>query len=480
MMDLTKRPLLKALKAYEEEAPLRYHMPGHREEDLVPSLKDLQAHLYAFDVTEVPGTDHLHYPEGPLKDSQELLAKAMGAKESLYSINGSTGANFALLFGLLQRGDQILLQRNAHQSIYHAMDLLSLQPTFLFPEMDPSFSLPLQVTLAEIQEKHQASPQAKAVVLTSPSYYGTLCDVASISKYCDHHGLYLLVDEAHGAHFPFSEGLPPTALSQGAHGSCVSFHKTLPVLTQGAVLNLSHKLTEEARQRVRHYHRIFQSSSPSYTLLASMENARALMEEEGEARYEKLMAAVKTLKEALKKLPFVEVLSLKGMLQDTTRLVIQTPLVGDVLAQHLREDYGIQCEMSEGHGVVFILSPFDAFPHYEKLVSALKDLGERFSLTTIPRPNQSLVPSMNFSIQRVLTEEEALFSSGEEVPWEEALGRISLEKIISYPPGIPVILPGEVCTKEALAVLKYYQNLGHNLLRSVGQKPSSIVVKKNP
>lgn len=473
-MNMEKRPLMKALEIYTEEETARFHMPGHRNEKNIPSLQYLKDHLYDFDVTEIEGTDHLHYPEESIRLSQILLAEAMGSLESYYCVNGSTAANYAMIFGLLKPGDEVLLERSSHQSIFQAISLRGLKAIVLKPQVDERRSLPLPPTLEDIVETHKKHPCAKALILTSPNYYGQVTPLEEISCYLKKHRLYLLVDEAHGAHFPFSEKLPPTALSMGAHVSSVSFHKTLPVLTQGAVLNLSKDLTSSERNRIRHYLRVFQTSSPSYTLLASMENARALMEEEGRALYDKMLLQVEMLRENLSHLSQVEVSTGEYTYTDATRLVIKTPLSGEFLMTELRKNHKIQAEMATGNVLVFILSPFDRFEDFQRLPEAISCIQkEHKDLWSTPSPPIHLEYSESEALS--LDMEEILFLEQEEIPVKQAAGRISAETITPYPPGIPILLPGErIGEKEVELLHRLFQGTG--ILKSASTTEMGITV----
>lgn len=474
-MDLKKRPLIEALFKYQKEHPLKFHMPGHRNETHVASLMFLQKHLYDFDVTEVNGTDNLHAPESCIQDSQKLLAEALGAKESFYCVNGSTAANYAMVFGLLKPGDEVLLQRNSHQSLFRAMSLRNLRARFLVPQISSRFPIPLSVELEDIIRLHKQYPNARAVILTSPNYYGLVTSLEPIAAYCKDQGLYLLVDEAHGAHFAFSRELPPTAMLMGAHTSSVSFHKTLPVLTQGAVLNLSDALSDEDRTRIRYYLKFFQTSSPSYTLLASMENARALLEEEGETLYHQLIVQIHALKLALEEIPGVEVLSDSGHCFDITRLVVKTPIPGEFLGKMLRKEHQIQCEMTEGNLLVFILSPYDSKTDLLRLSGAIRAVIESAPQHWKSKGSMK-IPDFSTEASPQFTEEELLFMSQEEILLSDSTGRISAESVTPYPPGVPYILPGEQIGESQVLTLTELMHQGQQILKSHSQRLDTIRV----
>lgn len=469
MIRFERVPLIKGLKLYTEEKNARFHMPGHRNEEDMEELRYLKENLFHFDVTEVEGTDNLHYPEEIVKESEILLAEAMGAMESLYCINGSTASNYAMIFGLLRRNDRILVQRNCHQSIYNAIALLDLQPAYLIPEVIEDFDLPSIVTLEELKRVHRKSPDARAVILTSPTYHGTVADIERLSAYCRENGLYLLVDEAHGAHFSFSDLLPQSSIRRGAHASSVSFHKTLPAMTQSSVLNLSALLSDKERSRIRHYLRVFQSSSPSYPLLCSMEMTRYYMEEHGERLYEELIARIEVLKADLLTIPGVRVLSEKeSRIYDTTRLVVNTPLSGVLMDETLRREHKIQCEMTEGRNIIFILTPFDREDDLMKIGRAIKDVHDQNELLWNRKddPQSYVRYAMNYPLLRKFKESDVLFMEDEEIEIKDAHNRVSSEKIIPYPPGIPLILPGEVISDEVIKTYLHLRSHGANILRS--------------
>lgn len=482
MINYKRLPLIKGLIDYVEEENTRFHMPGHRNENQIVELALLQKHLYSFDVTEVEGTDNLHYPEEMIASSQTLLTEAMGSKASLYCVNGSTSSNYAMIYGLLKREDTVLVQRNCHQSVYHAISLLDLKPVYLMPEMVKEFNLPSFITLDDLKHLHKEHEEAKAVILTSPTYHGIVTDIAPLADYCSSHGLYLLVDEAHGAHFSFSGMLPDSSIRYGAHASSVSFHKTLPSLTQGSVLNLSEKLTEDEILRIRHYHRVFQSSSPSYPLLASMEMARYYMEENGEALYSNLLEKIVRLKAELKKIEGIRVLGKEHVpLFDETRLVISTPLPGTEMDRILRSEYKIQCEMTEGNNLIFILTPFDTEEDLESIAEALHAISRKQEKRWMKENNQEKIlhPMYIHPPERIYKESDVLYLKSENVTLNESVGRVSMERVIPYPPGIPLLQPGELITKEIIDSLMIYLNQDANILKTRSQRNDQLCVVKD-
>lgn len=479
MMGEERLPLVQGLLKYQAEGVHRFHMPGHMGKSAAPYFDLLKEHLFHFDVTEVPGTDNLHYPQDALRSSQRLLSQAMEAAESFYSVGGTTASNYAALFGLLKRGDTLLVERGCHQSIHNAVALLELNPIFMEGRTHPTLQLPAPLTLPEVEAAYAAAAPAKpkALVLTTPSYYGAMADIAAMAAFAEEKGLRLLVDAAHGAHLPFSPLLPDSAMAAGAHVSTVSFHKTLPALTQGGVLNLSPRLTEEERSRIREWHRVFQSSSPSYLLLASMELARHHLEEEGHALYAALLPRIRMLKDRLAATPGLRVLEAGDLspLQDPTRLVVETPLPGALSEERLRTDFAVQAEMHTGRCLVFILTP----AHEEADLLAL-EAGLR-SLAAEAGPGTGMPGTVNAAPppplpKRFLLEQEAREAPYEFLPVTMAVGRIAAERITPYPPGVPLILPGEGIDRAFVAHLLRIQEAGTEIQRTRSSNPQEIAV----
>lgn len=482
MIDMKRVPLIKGLELYTEEKNTLFHMPGHKQKEALEEILYLKEHLLHLDVTEVPGTDNMHYPEGMIKESLTLLSQAMGSKKSYYLVNGSTSGNYAMIMGLFNKGDSVLIQRNCHQSVYNAIGLSGILPVFVQPELLPRFHIPSCVTLESIKAAWTAHPEVKGLVLTSPSYFGIMPDLRRIAQFCREKGLRLVVDEAHGAHLGFSSRLPGTALAQGAHGSTCSFHKTLTAFTQAAVLNLGEGLTKEEIGRVEYYLRVFQSSSPSYILMASLEMARYLMETRGEALLSGLMENIEGLKESLKDLPDIHFLADSALQEgevDPTRVTFNTPFDGNELSGILRKDFHIQVEMAEGNCLVLLTTIMDSREDFLHLSDALRKIFENTSYSIIHEAsgNPSAVSPLPEPITR-FSERETLFMVSEEIRLQDSAGRISRERITPYPPGIPILLPGEVISMELITFLTSLNERDAMVLRSGSQDRNRIQVLK--
>lgn len=491
MIDFEKMPILEALENYKNEKSRRWHMPGHKgRNDKFPELAYISEHLYALDVTEIEGTDHLHAPEQAIATAQQLLAQSLGAKESFFLVNGSTCGIYSAILGLTEKGDKVLVQRNCHQSVHTALLLGELDSIYLYPEVVEGFDFPTGICLEEVKQAIDQNRDAVALILTYPTYYGTCCDLATIAEYCKKNKVLLVVDEAHGAHFSFSDLLPESALKQGADVSINSFHKTLPSLTQTAVLNLGEHISATQRQKIKETLAIFQTSSPSYLFLASMDSARYIMETRGQRELTSLRRSVDDFAKGIGVLPGVRLLTetdLRNERLDFTRIVLHTPMEGEALSKLLRHKYHIQVEMAEGNNVVLIGSVMDEKEDYQMLLKALEEL---FALDGDDvgdgiEAGQQAETSTKTNLVRTMPRPEKILSQGavasmdwEEIPLEQSIGRVSAEKVTPYPPGIPLLLPGEIVDEQLTQYWQEELRRGRKILKDKSKERNTIAVLK--
>lgn len=392
-------PLSDALMAYSAAEPLRFHMPGHK------------GTLSPLDVTELPPTGNLYEAGGPIEQAQALWAQALGMPHCLFLTNGSTAGVFTALAAAAQEGDEILLDRDCHLSFHHAMAALDLHPQFL----RRSLGEPLRA--GDVEQAMAQSPRARVVCLTSPSYYGVLCDIPAIAALVHARGGILLVDGAHGAHLPFLLGQEVFA---GADLLVLSAHKTLPALGQSALLGASERFPLPLlRQKAR----IFQSSSPSYLLMASLDRAREEMQGAYLAQYRRVAAWN------------------RWSLGDPTRAVMHTD--GLRWAQELM-DGGIYPELWNRDNVVFILTGSDTPQALTRLEAEILRAPAPLPPLHLPVPQPA----------RACSPRRAVFSPSQSLPLQAAQGRIAAAPIAPYPPGIAVVAPGEIIDKKTIAYLE--------------------------
>ncbi len=458
MNETDGRSLLARLEAHRDQGYLSLHMPGHKENaTLAPYLKALGAEL---DITELPDFDDLHAPEGILKESMARAAALFGARRSFYQVNGSTGALLAAIRGATRRGDKILMARHCHKAVYHAVELCGLEPVYLLPpEM-------VRAALA-------AEPDVRLVVYPSPTYDGILSDTAGICAAAHEKGVPVLVDEAHGAHLGLWEGFPQNAMQQGADLAVASLHKLLPSLTQTAILHVGGGLVP--LPEVERQTGIFQSSSPSYLLLASMDACVGFLETEGPAAFAAWGRRLKEVREGLQGLQHLRLVT-GPYPMDPAKLVISTrhsALNGVELKKQLRETYKIELEMALDHYAVAMtgLGSDDAMPG--RLSQALLALDAAAGPAPEAPPEAEPLPPL--PPQRMKLEDAARQGGGFTFLYD-GMGKISGEYIWAYPPGIPLITPGEEITVEVVETVEQLYRAGVKLIGTRGKPPFTTVV----
>ena len=458
---------------------LAMHMPGHKRNELAPYLTALGA---ALDITEIEGFDNLHQPQGVLARSMELAAQVFGAQHTLYSVNGSTAGILAGIGALAAPGDTVLVARNCHMSVIHALRLHRLNPVFLHPPLAeglPVFgSLPVSL-VADALAQH---PKARLVVLTSPTYEGVLSDVQGICAAAHSAGAAVLVDEAHGAHLGLGAGFPSGAVAAGADVVVQSLHKTLPSLTQTAVI---HVKEQHIAQAVARGMRMFETSSPSYLLLASIDSCVRLLAKQGPELMARWRAALDAFAQAVSDLRALRVVSLGekpghvwGL--DPSKLLIHTRpagLSGPELAQCLREQHGIECEMALPDTLLAMTGMGDTQDTLLRLAHALVEIDRTLS------PGAISIPMPWPISETVLPMNPAATQPWQLVPRAQSLGKVCAEMITLYPPGAPLLLPGERITAEALQALErarmdqssvFFERGSHEALAVVSENVSNL------
>ena len=450
------------------------HMPGHkRNADFFPPNCALP---YGVDITEIDGFDNLHDPRGVLKETADLAAGLYGSGRAFPLVNGSTAGILAAVGVCAGRGCKILMARNCHMSVYNAVALFGAIPVYLMPKTDAASGVACAISPADAESALQNNPDTKLVIITSPTYEGVISDVGAISDIAHSYGIPLLVDEAHGAHLGFSQRFQGGSVRAGADISVMSLHKTLPALTQCALLHVCGERvdTDELARLLA----VFQTSSPSYILMASIDYCIRLLLRDKERlfceyernlnRFSDEVSSLKNLgalccgTDSLKKHP--------GFFAfDPGKLVIitgKTLLSGKSLTERLRTEYKIELEMAApGHAVV-MTSICDSRDGFCRLAEALRAIDADVQPTAatgvpdcFPLPVQATAPG------------DALLRGGEFVPLNEAAGRISLEYVLAYPPGIPVITPGEVIDTDIIAYITWLTGADIGLKSTKGRLP---------
>lgn len=471
-LDQSQTPLLSMLESCRDRAYAAFHTPGHRRgQGISPRLTALCGNqVFRADLPELPDLDNLFAPEGVIREAQELAAAAFGAEQTWFLANGSTAGIEAAILATCKPGDKLILPRNVHRSGISGLTLSGAAPIFVHPDYDPVLDLAHSIAPKAIAAALDEHPDAKAVLMVSPTYYGTCGDVAAIADLAHRHGIPLIVDEAHGSHFAFHPALPTPALTAGADLVVQSTHKTLGALTQAAMLHIQGDRLD--RDRLTQALALVQSTSPNYLLLASLDAARHQMATEGTARLEKTLQLALEARSRLSQIPGLSLLSSEQVITpgfvalDLTRLTVTITdlgLDGFTADTILHTQLGVTAELPTLQHLTFIISLGNTRADIDHLVVAFQQLAQDTKAKASANPKskiQNLQLRTQLTPPALLSPREAFFAVTETVSLDQAIDRISAELVCPYPPGIPVLIPGEVVTGTAIAHLQNILALG--------------------
>lgn len=451
--------LYSRLKEYAAGDYYPYHMPGHKRhlggEALMPLLNR--------DITEIEGFDNLHDASGILQQIQMRAAQICGAEESFYLINGSTAGILSALSAAVPEGGKLLMVRGCHKAAYHAVYLRRVDPVYLWTGVHPVFGCQLPATAEEVRQALIREHGVQAVLIVSPTYEGLTAEVAEIAEVVHTFGIPLIVDEAHGAHLGFHPYWPQSSIRQGADVVVQSLHKTLPAPTQTALLHVSGRLVD--RERLRRFLCIYQSSSPSYPLMAAMEEALELTDQEGGRLFSIFQERWEGLLHCLEGCTCLRILREKN--SDAGKLAVMDSsglYSGQALYECLLERYHLQPEMAAGSYVLAMFTVGDTEEGYERLAQALLEIDrECAEKQAHQKLSCRITKATEVRPDRVLCLAEAWDGSRETVGLAQACGRISAEFVFLYPPGIPLIVPGESFGEELCEHLQQAENAGLRL-----------------
>lgn len=475
------------LNEYRKSDAYPFHMPGHKRRELdFPNP-------YTIDITEIDGFDNLHHAEDILKEAKERAAALYGSDRCYYLVNGSTCGLLAAICAATRKRDKVLVARNCHKAVYHALSIHELNAEYLYPVITGN-DLQGQITPEQVKQALLEHPDIAAVLVTSPTYEGIISDIAAIAAVCHAFGIPLIVDEAHGAHLGFGGGFPENALRLGADAVIMSLHKTLPSFTQTALLHLNGERIDP--ERVERYLGIFVTSSPSYLFMAGMDACVRMIKKQGEelfSDYRKLLDAFYRSVADLRHLHVMcrgDLSREEAFAWDDSKIVIfagQPERSGESLHQILRDRYHLQMEMVSGNYVLGMTSIMDTKEGFDRLAKALHEIDESLGAKKGAGTDGNIrgklyagrtenewtgTPGVGFTARMYRKNPcrmqiyQAVELPYKEVSFEEAVGEMSADYVFLYPPGIPVMVPGEVITGEFLKNIRKCQRMG---LRVEGQ-----------
>ena len=519
-MNQNSTPILDAIENFCREKPAFFRIPAHRFERGADAraLEVLGEKAFMSDLTEAEGLDDLHQPTGPIREAQEMAAKLWGSDHCWFLVNGTTCGNEAMILASVQPGEKILVPRNAHKSVLMGLILSGAVPVWVNTETVPGWNISGAVKPEEIEKALDRDPAIRAVFVVSPTYYGICSDLQRIADLCHRHGIPLLVDEAHGSHLYFSDQMPEGAIRAGADVVSQSIHKTAGSMTQSSMLQWKSRFV--SRQRLDECLKLVMSTSPNYLLMASLDGARHSLAIHGGDLMSKSMAMADILREELARIPFVEVLTTEvcyelsgeerialataksaGMdvadllgsgktvpehvVLDPLRIVFSAKkagITGFRLQRLLFEKGRVSTELADFENVVAVVTWGNDGDDIRRLVETLKRIvmdQTRNRAEELPEEEREIAGeddlygisddapaeeggeyfrhAASVLPQVVMSPREAFYSEKILVKWDDAVGRIAGESIIPYPPGIPLLCPGEVITREIFDIVQRYK-----------------------
>lgn len=463
-----RTPLFDAMVNLAESRKVSFHTPGHKSGKGISTRfrKFVGTKIFAIDLTTLDEVDSLQNPTGVIKEAQELAAKASGADRSYFLVNGTTVGNHAMVASTTEPGDTVLIARNCHRSVLTGLIVSGARPVFFQPTFDRELKLTLNVTFETVKQAVDANPGARALLITSPNYYGLCADIERIIPYAREKGLIVLVDEAHGPHLKFNPKLPKCALDAGADLCVQSTHKIVGGMTQASMLHA--RAGRVNLDDVTKTLKLLQTTSPSYILMASLDLARMQMATEGRKLLDRTIKLAESARNKIARISGVSCFGRDRAKQagmsnmDVTKLTITVSdlgLSGYHVSQMLNARFGIQVEMADPFHILVIVSIGDRQDDLDRLVEALRQIAAETGLQGTLLPLDRVHPPV-LDNRFIMTPRDAFYSDTELIPVGGSAGRVCAEIVTVYPPGIPLFVPGEEISQGAIDYITNMAGLG--------------------
>jgi arginine decarboxylase len=468
-----RMPLLDAMVHYVAEEALPFHTPGHKQGKgmAAPFTAVMGSKMLRYDVSLMSELDDLHQPQGCIKEAEQLVAELYGADDSFFVVNGTTGGIQAMILAIAGPGDKIIVPRNAHRSIVSGIILSGAIPIYIYPEIDDELGLAMGVTTAAVEAALKNHLDAKGVLLINPTYYGVASDLAAIVALVHSYGLPVIVDEAHGPHLKFSEKLPVSALDAGADICAQSTHKILGAMTQCSIVHCREERIDV--ERLKTMLQLVQSTSPNYILMASLDVARMQMGTGGPRLISETIELAEYLRREVNKIPGLLCFGSERMNRpgsyslDPTKVTVtvrKLGITGMMAEKYLRSQYKIQAELCDMFNVLFLITLGDSKTEVDALLCALRNLAAQSSQTSnFAAMAEAVAQPMPRLPEQVLAPREALFHSKTAISFRKAAGKVCAEIVAFYPPGIPLLCPGEKITSEMIDYCLALKQAGMNV-----------------
>lgn len=462
MLDQTKAPIYEALKTFNQKRVVPFDVPGHKRGRGNPELTAfLGQQVMNLDVNSMKPLDNLNHPSSVIKDSESLAAEAFGAHHAFLMVNGTTSAVQAMVFATVKRGDKIILPRNVHRSVLNALVLCGAIPIYINPEMNKRLGISLGMSIKSVEDAIVKNPDAKAIFVNNPTYYGICSDLETIVNLAHGAGMLVLADEAHGTHLYFGENLPQTAMSAGCDMSAVSMHKSGGSLTQSSILLTNNKVNPDYMRQVIN---LTSTTSASYLLMSSLDLSRKHMALHGKEIMSRVVELVEYARAEVNAIGDYwalgsELIDGDAVFDfDQTKLTINTldiGLAGIEVYDLLRDEYDIQMELGDIANILAYVSVGDRKVDLERLVSALVDIRRRYK-----KDKSGMWTQEYLNPEVVATPQDAFYGEKESVELSDSIGRVCTEFVMAYPPGIPILAPGERITPDIVKYITYAKEKG--------------------
>ena len=478
-------PLFSGLLAHAKKNPIQFHIPGHKKgAGMDPEFRNfIGDNALSIDLINIGPLDDLHQPKGIIKQAQDLAAEAFGADRTFFSVQGTSGAIIAMIMAVCGPDDKIIVPRNVHKSIMSAIVFSGAIPVFIQPEIDKELGISHGITPDAVARALQQHPDAKAVLVINPTYFGISGDLKKIVEISHSYHIPVLVDEAHGVHIHFHDDLPLSAMQAGADMAATSVHKLGGSMTQSSILNVKEGLV--SAKHVQSILSMLTTTSTSYLLLASLDVARKQLATKGRELIDRTIQLAQSMRKRINEIEHLhcigeEILGSKATYDyDPTKLIISVKelgLTGYDVEKWLREKHNIEVELSDLYNILCIITLGDTEVEADMLINALKELADECEHRTERiEPVEVLLPEIPVL---ALTPRDAFYSETEVIPFEESEGRIIAEFIMVYPPGIPIFIPGEIITKENLHYVRKNLEAGLPVQGPEDEEIKSILVIK--
>lgn len=461
--------------------PISFHIPGHKSSAIYKDFgyDDILQNVFDYDLTEIDGADNLFDAQGIIKVAQDRYSNLLGVKESFFLVNGTSCGILAAILSTVKKNHKLIVSRDCHKSVFNALYLGNIEPVFIYPSLIQEMGIASGYTKESIEKLILENPDADAIFIQNPNFYGICSDLASIEKLVHEHGMSLIIDEAHGAHLGFTDLLPISATSTGADIIIQSIHKTLPALTQSSVLHVNSSTVD--LDKLKYHLQIFQSSSPSYLLLASLDIARDILERNGQPLIENLVKNLQGFYGEIRKLSHIKILETSPTIFDLDKTKLNlymdpSILSGSELDTLLRDKYNIYTELTGLNNILAVTSIATSKHDLDYLLNALQSIDELLQDSLCFSTNScDPLPSTILSVPiRKVSITDALNSSKKRIEIKKAVGQVCTDMVIPYPPGIPLICPGEEITSEIVENIEKLLNSNLRIMGILDEKISVI------